>query len=557
MTVLSRALQIRKGLSNIGRASEITSAFTKYGFGEALQRLGFKKSSEVQEDGSVRFRSAPERLRLLLESLGPTFIKIGQLAAGRPDLFPAEFVLELEKLQDRVEAVPYPQIKSILENNFNNKLENLFASFDPIPLATASIAQVHTARTLDGADVVVKIQKPDVDRILTKDFEILQLSAELAEETIPEIRAFRPTEVVREFKRMILQELDFQREARTIQRYRENFKHSDFLVVPKVYAAYSTARVLTLERIHGFRVTETEQFEKYHIDRKLLLKKGLDHHMESLMVHGLFHADPHAGNMLVLPDGRLALLDFGSVGWLSPRSKATLVNLFLALITEDYEALVDEYLELSPRDGHSHSSGTRENLTREVSLIMAPYFGMPLKEIPAAQLMLEASQVAFRNRIRLPADLIAVFKSNMILEGIGRALDPDFDLLDSAMHFARRTLKEKVQPSHILRSFLRSSKDVQRFIRKGPRLGLEIMRQLEAGQLEVKLKSSEWEKLLQSDINRQKKQSVAILFLGSALLLGFLMNVSTLQHPWMLYFAEILVISSAVYLVFGLIKPNP
>ncbi len=554
MTVLSRALQIRKALTNLGRMREISSALSKYGFGELLQKIGLKKSSEIQEDGSVHFRSTPERLRLLFENLGPTFIKIGQLAAGRPDLFPADFVAELEKLQDRVEAVPYPQIKAILEANFNKALENLFASFDPIPLATASIAQVHTARTLHGDDVVVKIQKPDVDKILTKDFEILELIAELVEESIPEAKAFRPTEVVREFKHLILQEIDFNKEARTIQRYGDNFKSSQFLVIPRVYPEYSTSRVITLERIQGFRITDTELFEKYGIDRKVILKKGIEHHMESLMVHGLFHADPHAGNMLVLPDGRLALLDFGSVGWLSPRSKASLVNLFLALISEDYEGLVDEYLELSPRDGHSHSSQTRESLTREVGRIMAPYFGVPLKEIPAAQLMLDASQVAFKHHIRLPSDLIAVFKSNMILEGIGRALNPDFDLLDSALLFARRTLKDKMQPSHLLRTLLKSSKDVQRFIRKAPRLGLEIMRQVEAGQLEVKLKSSELEKLLILENTRQKKNSISTLFLGSSLLLGLLLNVPTLQHVWILYLSEAVVCISGAYLLLSLIR---
>ena len=176
MTVIARALQIRRGLSNVGRMREISAAVSRYGFGELFNRLGITRSKQVLEDGQINILSAPERLRMLLENLGPTFIKIGQLAAGRPDLIPPEFLVELEKLQDRVEAIPYPIIKNIVEENFRRKIEDVFSSFDPLPLASASIAQVHTARTLSGEDVIVKIQKPDVERILNKDFEILILN---------------------------------------------------------------------------------------------------------------------------------------------------------------------------------------------------------------------------------------------------------------------------------------------------------------------------------------------------------------------------------------------
>ncbi|MEZ4815176.1 MAG: AarF/UbiB family protein [Bdellovibrionota bacterium] len=186
--------------------------------------------------------SAPERLRLLFETLGPTFIKIGQLAAGRPDLVPTEYIRELQKLQDKVETIPYSTIKNLVENGLGRKIENLFSSFDTLPLASASIAQVHAARTLTGEDVVLKIQKPDVDRILHKDFEILELMAELAEATIPETTNFNPLLIVKEFKRLLLQEIDFEREARTIERYQKNFSHSEFLVIPKVYKEFSTKR---------------------------------------------------------------------------------------------------------------------------------------------------------------------------------------------------------------------------------------------------------------------------------------------------------------------------
>ena len=263
MTMLGRALQIRRGLSNLGRMSEISTAVTRYGFGELLVRLGIKKGKRhVDEEGHIKHRSAPERLRLLLETLGPTFIKLGQLAAGRPDLVPPNFIIELEKLQDRVEPIAYAIVKTLIETNLGKPLEEIFSSFDPLPLATASIAQVHTARTLAGEDVVVKIQKPAVARTVQKDFEIIDLLAELVEATIPEVRPFKPRNIIAEFKRLITQEIDFEREARNLQKYRENFAHSDFLVIPKVYKDLSNNRVITLERIQGFRVTDLEQYKK-------------------------------------------------------------------------------------------------------------------------------------------------------------------------------------------------------------------------------------------------------------------------------------------------------
>lgn len=553
MTVLSRALQIRKGLANVGRMREISAAVSRYGFGELLVRVGIGAPKEIQEDGQSKLRSAPERLRLLFENLGPTFIKIGQLAAGRPDLVPREYIEELQRLQDKVETVPYSVIKNIVEFELKKPIEELFSSFDTLPLASASIAQVHAARTLTGEDVVLKIQKPDVDRILQKDFEILSLIAELAEATIPEVANFHPTLIVKEFKRLLIQEIDFEREARTIERYQKNFQNSEFLVVPSVYRELSNRKILTMERIQGFRITDMESMNKYGIDAKALLRKGLDHHMESLMVHGLFHADPHPGNMLVLHDGRLALLDFGSVGWLSPKSRSSLVNLFLSLVSQDYDSLVEEYLELSPRSGKSHSTQTRDQLAREVSLIMAPYHGVSLHEIPAAEIMLEVSSLAFKYQIQLPQDLIAVFKSNMILEGIGRMVDPEFDLLESAARFSKKVIQQKIKPQGLLKAALRSSRDIQRFVQKGPRLGLEIMRQIEAGQLEVKLKSSEWERMLEIEAFRQRVFTFAVLFLGSVIFLGFL-----IQNPnanlFLFHLTQIFAATTAIALLLTLLR---
>jgi ubiquinone biosynthesis protein len=486
MSLITSATNATRVVKNVGRMREILSAMTRFGFGTLVERTGLSRfRADSRENAQIARKSIPEKLRLLFEELGPSFIKIGQILAGRPDLIPAELVAEFSKLQDRVSPVPFSILKSVVENELGRSLDQCFASFDTEALASASIAQVHAARTLDGDDVVVKIQKPDVQKFLTQDLEILEMLVAAVEKSIPELRPFKIKTIVKEFKRTLLSELSFTREAQSIRRFRENFAESSFLVIPKVYLDLSAERVITLERLRGVKLSDLEAVRNMGVDPKELLRSGIDSFYQSILINGFFHGDPHGGNILVLPDGRMGLIDFGSVGWLSTKAQSALINMFLALISEDYDSLVQEYMWLSPAANGSRSSNKLEALQADVSTIMAPYHGVPIKDIPAGKVLMEATSIAFRYDVNLPRDLVMVFKSIMTLEGIARQLDPDFDILSAAAKFSPQVLAKQYDPTKVAKDLLFLGKDTSRFLKHAPRQLGETLRQIESGDLKL------------------------------------------------------------------------
>lgn len=488
MTVLSKVHQIRLAVKNVKRMREIAGLMTRFGFRTFLEQIGlgnFIASGSV--DSASESSPLPERTRLLFENLGPTFIKLGQILAGRPDLVPEEFVREFKELQDHVQPISILEIKPVVEESLGRKLEEVFSSFDTEPMATASIAQVHAARTLEGDDVVVKIKKPGVKKLLQQDLEILELIAQLVESSLPELRIFRPRQVVQELKRALLAETDFTRELYNIQNYRNNFTNSDFLHIPLAYADISSEDVLTMERIRGVKLSNLEGVRALGVDTREVLRKGMDAFFQSVMIDGLFHGDPHGGNIFILPDGRMALVDFGSVGHLSDSSRRSIVSMFLALLTQDYEWLVQEYVQLSPAFEGTRTTTTLELLSQDIYNLFSPYHGRPLKNIPSGKLLMDASSLALKYRVILPSDLIMVFKSIMTLEGMARDLDPDFDLVGSGASYAKTVLETLYKPEFIAKELLFTARDALHLSRHLPRQIGEITRQIECGEIKFNL----------------------------------------------------------------------
>jgi len=550
MSLWSSADTVRKAVKNAGRMREILGAATRFGFGTLVARLpipGYKAERPTTDETGLQ--PLPVRLRMLFEGLGPTFIKVGQILAGRPDLIPSDIVAEFEKLQDRTTPVPFPLLKPLLEAELDRSLADCFSSFDTEPLATASIAQVHAARTLEGDDVVVKIRKPDVQRLLEQDMEILEFLAALVERYVPELRPFRPVSIVQEFKRSLLAETDFRMEANNIRRFRENFAASSFLVVPKVYTDLSSDHILTMERLRGVPLRDVDGVRALGVDPRELLRGGMDCFFQSVMQDGLFHADPHAGNILALPDGRMGLIDFGSVGRLSQRSKDAIINMFLALVTEDYDALILEYLDLSPSSDGSRSTTNIERIQREVQQLMGPYHGLPLSEIPTGRVLMESTRVAFRYHVSLPRDLVLVFKSIMTLEGIGRSLDPDFDLLGAANKYSRIVIKERYNPTRLLKDALFVTRDLARLVKTAPRQLSETLRQLESGELKINHRVEGLERHGQAQIKAANRVAFTLLtvgFLMCATLLAGRENIPL----WIQLTAAATALSTATYSFF-------
>jgi ubiquinone biosynthesis protein len=519
MNLFTRARAVQRALKNVGRVREIVAAMSRFGFDVIIERLrlGQYRSRELKlGEGDSKKLPIEARTRLLFENLGPTFIKVGQILAGRPDLIPEPFITEFAKLQDQVSPLPFAQIKKIIESELKRDLSQLFASVEEQPLATASIAQVHSARTLDGRDIVIKVRKPQVKQILERDLDIMEWMAEVAQNSFRELHSFRLPYLVAELKKSLLKEADFLQEAIALKRFAENFKDSDFLVIPKVYDSLSSEAVLCMEKIHGTKLQDVQSLARMGVNTSEILKKGLECFNRSIFEYGLFHADPHGGNILILPDGRMGLIDFGAAAWLSERSRRALLNMFIALIQEDYDSLVYEYILLSPADSGSRSSSRVTLIQSEVAAVFSPYRGLPLKDINAGKLLLEGTRIAFEHKIVLPQDLILVFKSIMTLEGIGRSLDPNFDLLSSANNFSKILIKEFWSVEKLTKETYGILRDVGRFAKWAPRQFSEVLRQVEDGQLQIGFELRSMERLLRTQ--RQASTKVALSILVAALL---------------------------------------
>lgn len=533
MAIIEQAVSIQKAVKNVGRLREIIGVLTRFGFGAIVDRLGLDKYSPknifFSKNKELESLTLAVRIRKVCEELGPTFVKVGQMLSGRPDLLPPDLIFELSKLQDKVPPVGIHAIQEELEQSLNRKVKDCFSSFDIEPLATASIAQVHAARTLEGDDVVVKIRKPKVRKNLLQDLEILQFLATLLESYVEELKVFQPVEVVDEFKRSLLLETDFLLEAQSIERFRKNFDKNDFVVVPKLYPDLCSKKVLTQERFHGVKLSEVEKIRDMGVDPKEVLPQAVDALLQSILVDGFFHADPHPGNLFLLADGRLGLIDFGSVGRLSHEGREAIVNLFLALMSEDYDALIKEYIDISPSSNVARDSLTISSMKKDIESVLAPYFGLTLKEIPAGKMLMDITNVAYKYHLALPKDLMLVFKCLMSLEGMARTIDPDLDLLSLAKKHVYKLIAERYSPKNLSKELFSFSRELVRITRTTPRQLAELLRQLESGQFKISIADPHSERKLKIATQNSKRLSLSIL--NAAIVLAALMASNNPQLP--------------------------
>jgi ubiquinone biosynthesis protein len=480
---LSRPL---KGYKNLQRLSQIINVFAKHGFGYLAVQLRLKgilpgRRRLEAEEKRIQDLSVPRRIRLALEELGPTFIKLGQTLSARPDLIPPEFVEELRQLQDRVPPFPFEQVREILESELKRPLQDGFSFFSPVPDAAASIAQVHRAILKDGTPAIVKVQRPQIERIVEEDILLLQTLAQLLERYVPEVRIYNPSGLVLEFSRSIRRELDFSLESWYMDKFRQNFQGSPFLVIPRVFWEYCTSRVLTLERLEGIPIDEVNRIAQAGLDSLQIARNLADAYLQQIFEHGLFHADPHPGNLLVLPDGKLALLDFGMVGRIRPEMMEVNASLFLALVRRDYGRLMEEILKLGLVTDESDLRGFQEDLINFVE----PYYGRDLRHIQIGKVVSEAIQLARKYRIHLPLDLVLLGKTLATVEGVARQLDPRLNLLEIARPYAQRLMKKQRSPRQLASKALSLTQEYRELAEEFPSQVRLALRKLLHGKLKV------------------------------------------------------------------------
>jgi ubiquinone biosynthesis protein len=485
---------------DLGRLREIALVLAKHGFGEILGRMGLgslaPKTAFIETDAERRTVAWPERIRLVLEDLGPSFMKLGQIVSTRTDLLPKELILQLKKLQDDVRPVEFAAIQEAIESSLGAPLGDVFARFDERSLAAATIGQVHRAKLRrenapssepEEPDVVVKVQRPGVHSTIERDVELLGFLAAVLERSVSEARVYDPSGLVREFDRSIMAELDFTNEAANATRFRQNFEGASYVTFPRVYKEASSKRVLTTEFFDGHRI---QQAVARGVDGKKLARTAVRIVVKMIFEDGFFHADPHPGNIIILgsiEEPVIGLIDLGMVGRLSPELRNKTVDLMVAAARKDSFAVADALYAI----GRPTKKIDKTAFRTEVSLLAEKYVGVALKEIELSALIRDLVGAAAKFGLEIPTDFLMVGKALMTLEGMGRELDPDLDVLQESAPYFLAIVKKRYGPEQLGTDVLRGIERFAGVARDVPLHLDEVLDDLRAGRLQVRTVESE------------------------------------------------------------------
>jgi len=478
-----------------------------------------------------RRASRGERLRLALEELGPIFVKFGQAVSTRRDLLPADIADELARLQDRVPPFPGAIARETVESAYQRPVSEMFAEFDETPLAAASIAQVHVARLTDGREVVVKVLRPGMQEQIQQDLEVLHALAGLAHRYWSESRRLRPREIVAEYQKTILDELDLLREAANASQLKRNFAGSDLLYVPEVYWDYCRRNVLVMERIHGVPISDMQRLRSSGADIARLAENGVRIFFTQVFRHNFFHADMHPGNIFVLIDEprrpRYAAVDFGIVGTLDPRDQHYLAENFLAVFDRDYRRVAMLHVE----SGWVPPNTRVDEMESAVRTVCEPVFDRPLQDISFGNILLRLFEISRRFDMEVQPQLILLQKTLLNIEGLGRELYPQLDIWSTASPILREWMRERVSPLQVLKSLRRQAPDLIEAARALPALIKGTVERARGGTLKMQIDAPAIE-ALEAEIRRNGRRRDAIT-IGSAILLGGLVWLGAgVGTPW-------------------------
>lgn len=473
---------------HLNRYQRILRVLFKYGFNDLVDRLhidqylesGLQMINRKPREQIARL-SRPERLRLVFEELGPTFIKLGQLLSTRPDLIPAEYLDELARLQDEVPPFSLAEVHAIFREELGRSPDEVFHYFDAEPLAAASIGQVHRARLDSGAEVVIKVQRPDIENVIAVDLEILAHLAGLMEQYLEEVQGHRPTAIVQEFARSLSREIDFAVELANVQRFARQFKNNTAIHVPLVYPELSTQRVLVMEYVLGIKASMAGQLREQGYDLPLIAERGATLVMEQIFVHGFFHADPHPGNLFILPDNVVCFIDFGQMGRLSRKDREDFTDLVLDLVAGDERTVVEGVLKVTVQLGEVD----RESLGRDLGGLVDLYLYRPLGELEAGRILQDLLDLVTRHKLTFKPAFYQMMKALSTVEGVGLMLDPKLELIRLARPFMRRIRLERMRPARLAEEIARTGSGYLQLLRELPEELRTILRQLRGGRMRL------------------------------------------------------------------------
>ena len=511
---------------HLARYRQILAVFFKYGFGDLIELLKIEQYIEIglqliskNRRNRLEKLSRAERVRMACEELGPTYIKFGQILSTRPDLVPIDFIKELSKLQDNVPSSPFSEVSKIIESELGGTPEEIFEFFEKTPLASASIGQVYKAALKDGEAVAVKVQRPGIKKIIEVDLEIMLHLATLMEHHIEEMSLHQPVKIVEEFARTLEKEIDYTIEATNMERIAHNFLNDLTIYVPKVFRDTTTESILTTEFVEGIKVSEIDRLEKAGLDRKLITVRGADIVLKQIIKHGFFHADPHPGNIFVLPNNVICLLDFGMTGSVDRRTREDFIDLAESVVNRNESRATQVLLKLT----YWEEDPDIRLLEKDVADFMGQHLYKPLKDIKIGKLLNNLLEMAFQHRLRIAPDIFLMLKAFSAIEGVGLMLDPEFDMIKQAAPFIKEVKLARLSPQRITGDIFRLAIELFQFVENFPKDILSITRLIKQQKLSLNLEYKGLDKMLSTYDQISNRISfsiiIAALIIGSAIVI--------------------------------------
>ncbi len=483
-----RTLRAHMAYRNIKRLRHIVGVFLRHGFQPLMERLHITRLISIPARLAGRrharekeFLSEPQRLRLALEDLGPTFIKVGQILSTRPDLLPAEYIVELLKLQDSIPPVAFSEVARVIEGELKKPWDKLFRDIEREPIAAASIAQVHRAVTASGSEVVIKVQRPGIEDTIATDISILRYFAGLLARHVPESQHYDPEGVADEISSIIQKELNFNLEAGFTEKFRENFADDPRVEIPGVYWDLSAKRVLTMDRVSGIKVNRVDELDARGIDREKIALLLLDVFFKEVFELGLFHGDLHSGNIFVISDEKIALVDFGIVGRVDRAMQHDLADILVSLIREDFEAITKAYLRM----GILPDDIDKPRFKKDYADTMMNYLGRPVRDVRFGELLMDHVRLAARHHVRLPSEFILFDKCVIELEGLTRLLAPTINIVEASEPYAMKLFKKKLDPRFVMEETLTTLSEYKGLFKEFPHRAASIMEELSEGRMRI------------------------------------------------------------------------
>lgn len=526
------ALRIR----HTGRYREIAMALMRHGFGYIVEELGLFQMLSIPRrwitHETPQTKTLGERIRLVLQDLGPTFVKLGQLASTRSDLLPEPIILELIKLQDQVPPFSSESAKGIIEQELDDAIEDIFSWFEESPIAAASIGQVHLGKLKTGEDVAVKVQRPGALQMVVRDLEILRDLTALAEKRWVWVKQYQIARLVEEFASSMRAELDYTQEGRNAEKIALQFQNDETVCIPRIFWQYTSSRVMTMEYVRGISLSHQEELVAKGYDLKETAEKLVESMLHQIFIEGFFHADPHPGNLLVRKDGSLAYLDFGMVGRLSEEMKDHLSSLIIALMRKNTDSMVRAVLRL----GMMPEDGDIRELRRDLDSLREQYYNIPFSEISMGTALNDLFSVAQRHKVMIPPDLTLLGKALLTMEGVIEKLDPTLSIIDMAEPFGRKLIKDRFSTRNLRKKLLGGAAGLAEALLDLPDQARQISSLISKGKLKVEISVPEMEALMRKLDQISNRLSFSIVLLAfSIIMVGLIIGSSLNQQSSVLW----------------------